>query len=565
MSELENNLRLNEKEQENIKRLYAKYEKNCQNDCFSSLEKERNDALTQWGQYSEKIKNKTLKLDEYTSIKGEYLCDFLERRSGAFGGIKPGNANRFMVKKNDENAKDDNGNLKFSPNSYTIIDKEKKINVNATEKEANEQYEWILSLINRLVCAENFDEIIKLEKNDDDYKRYQSNQILRKIVVLQNPYNGNNPLGFFYQDDAVNKLMTIFYKKDYGNDYSFLEKSKAIMMAMARILGKDLNEVEKKDFHLMSKFAWKLAALDNYTSEKNPNVIFYGPPGTGKTYTIETSIQFICLGDERRYRKVQFHPTYSYEDFIEGVKPTGIVDNGIRLELMNGVFKSFCKEALKDLDHTYYFVADEINRANLSSVFGETLSLLEADYRDYANDERHLIDTPYSELEKNFENDKKEKVCYDLTEPGKFGIPKNIRFIGMMNDVDKSIDTFDLALRRRFKWVRMDCDYNVIEKVCGKYKNVDEYCASCRDLNTYISKDLSLGNSYQFGHSNFLKINSICAESEIKDYHKKELFNSFLLPTLSEYLRSFYSDEKVLDEKVEGARKKFVGDKGVSK
>lgn len=282
---------------------------------------------------------------------------------------------------------------------------------------------------------------------------------------------------------------------------------------------------------------------------------------------------------------VQFHPSYSYEDFIEGIKPIGISNESVNLKLVNGKFKNFCKKAKGNLSEEYYFVADEINRANLSAVFGETLSLLESGYRDFrkiendAKEQRHLIETQYSELERNSAN---SEIFYEEEEKykGKFGVPRNIRFIGMMNDVDKSIDAFDLALRRRFKWVRMDCDYSVIRDniVLG---NVDKFIISCAKLNYCISgcepkesqglsdedmqkvkqdvsSKLELGASYEFGHANFLKIKDVCRQNSIKKVHKEELFDGYLKPTLKEYLRSLCPEEGKLEKKLSDARNVFV-------
>ena len=184
-------------------------------------------------------------------------------------------------------------------------------------------------------------------------------------------------------------------------------------------------------------------------------------------------------------------------------------------------------------------------------------------------------------------------MYYEKT--GLFGVPKNIRFIGMMNDVDKSIDAFDLALRRRFKWIRMFCDYSVIDdKIVkeqgekkgekkGESANTISYIISCAKLNYFISgiepkeeqglskgqideikeiKDnLGLGASYEFGHSNFMKITDVCKQngsSKIEKDDKQDIFNQYLAPTLKEYLRSSISDEKEIEEKLDKAKEIFL-------
>lgn len=379
---------------------------------------------------------------------------------------------------------------------------------------------------------------------------------------------------------------------------------------------------QNKVFILKAFPTWIQFTKDRlFPTDSNPNVIYYGAPGTGKTYIVKSYLKTL-FPDEKSYKEhvrwVQFHPSFSYEDFIEGIKPVGIdkITKSVNLKLVNGVFKKHCIDAKKKPEEKFYFVADEINRANISAVFGETLSLLEASYRDDGSGE-NLIETQYSELEKQLDKEEQKEICYDIAKPendeqsqgnsesnsnendshpstalgdnpekmsetsGKFGIPKNIYFIGMMNDVDKSIDAFDLALRRRFKWIRMDCDYSVIKKFVlneiKDEKNVNEFIRKCAKLNYFISgrdpeqykglgetvkkgdisRSLKMGSSYEFGHSNFLKIIDICHQDKIEKRHLDELFTQFLQPTLKEYLRSSCSEDKI-DDELENAKEIFT-------
>ena len=351
----------------------------------------------------------------------------------------------------------------------------------------------------------------------------------------------------------------------------FFEKCKKIMEATKECMPKGDKIKQQFEYNVRRSAAlWYLGSetsVDDFPTDDQPNVIFYGPPGTGKTYFVKNKIVLVCQGDTSRYEWVQFHPSYTYEDFIEGIKPTGITENGsVKLELVNGIFKELCIRAKNDPEHKYYFIADEINRANLSAVFGETLSLIEADYRDDTNSKNrnNLIDTQYSQIERAIVNgdSNKEDICYDKDFPGKFGIPKNVYFIGIMNDVDKSIDAFDLALRRRFKWVRKDCDTEVVRDFLNeediKEESIEKYIKSIVSLNKFISDELKLGKSYEFGHSFFMKITYNKKNKEIEDEHKKNLFENYLKPTLTEYLRSLYDNEEVLKTNLDIARDKFV-------
>ena len=312
----------------------------------------------------------------------------------------------------------------------------------------------------------------------------------------------------------------------------------------------------------------------------SPNTILYGAPGTGKTYEVSKKMEFLKEVDGAVVHKMQFHPSFTYEDFIEGIKPMGVSENGnIKFELVNGVFKTFCMEAKKYPNKDYYFIVDEINRANLATVFGETLSLIEKDYRhdpDPKKDSKdNLIQTQYSSLiEELIKEDKtkEDSLVYARDENGKvaFGVPKNVYFIGMMNDVDKSIDTFDLALRRRFKWIRKDCKYDVIKEIkfkngSGNFKNIDEYADCAEALNKYISQELLLGKSYEFGHSFFMKMSGIPKNTIISESNLETLFDSHLRPTLKEYLRAFYPENEIEGNNGKGGMLKEALEKFQSK
>ncbi|EAH9345205.1 AAA family ATPase [Campylobacter coli] len=279
------------------------------------------------------------------------------------------------------------------------------------------------------------------------------------------------------------------------------------------------------------------------------NIIFHGIPGTGKTYTIVNNIKNI-IKNENQMLITQFHPSFSYEDFIEGIKPAGIENGQLKLELKNGIFREFCDKAKEEekgfleklekgnfnealSDHGYFFIADEINRAELSRVFGELLYALE--YRG----EKGKIKTQYASM-RNDED---------------FYVPENVFFLGTMNDLDKSIDSFDLALRRRFIWQEMECDYNVIRDEIYA-KNIEEYAQTCENLNSKIRKDI--GEKYQLGHSYFLKIEF--KDDEIKNNDMKKLFSNRFEALLKEYLRSEYS-EKDIQKHLDDLKKLFVIEK----
>ena len=441
---------------------------------------------------------------------------------------------------------------------------------NGTRKVDEQIWRDIKELLNKITENNNqdIDKLIQDNKGLENYK--SAKQFLFKTITLELCTNyPEEDVLFITDEQTINRLLSLLQIEK--KDLNFFQKCKKIMEATKECMPKDDKIKQQFEYNVRRSAAlWYLGSgtkVDDFPTDDQPNVIFYGPPGTGKTYLVKNMIDLVCQGDTSRYEWVQFHPSYTYEDFIEGIKPTGITENGsVKLELVNGIFKELCIRAKKDKDNKYYFIADEINRANLSAVFGETLSLIEADYRDDTNSKKrnNLIDTQYSQIERAIVNgdSNKEDICYDKDYPGKFGIPKNVYFIGIMNDVDKSIDAFDLALRRRFKWVRKDCDTEVVRDFLNeediKEESIEKYIKSIVSLNKFISDELKLGKSYEFGHSFFMKITYNKKNKEIEDEHKKNLFENYLKPTLTEYLRSLYDNEEVLKTNLDIARDKFV-------
>ena len=547
IKQLMENIKLSAERQTQIKVLWDKFkeDKKEQQRCEGIEE-----LFEQWIQYKDKIINNTLTLDEYTNtlgsstatMPGGYLCNFLERTTREnLGSSKPGNANNFEVKLNNDNE------------TY-FIKSTNKSNANRLEAETYFNNN-IKTLLNNIVSTSDPLEKIRLIENAN----YSAKQLLMKLAVLDNLAD----ILQIYKEESIEELYNEFID-DYTE--SVFTKNYQVCVVAKKLL--DIKEQDKKELILLSRFLWRYGNSKAIVDLNNPNVILYGPPGTGKTFSAKSSLDFVCQGDSSRYEVLQFPPSFTYDDFIEGIKPKGVSKDGnIRFELVNGVFKNFCIKAKKNPKKDFYFVVDEINRANLSTVFGETLSLLEKDYRHDSenNNNKNLIKTQYSTLIEDLINEDKEKfkhLAYEIdNDEVKFGVPKNVFFIGMMNDVDKSIDAFDLALRRRFKWIRKDCNYEVIEEETrfkGKeeFNNISQYVKACEKLNNYISNDLGLGKSYEFGHSFFMKVSEIAKRKEITPNNVEVLFNLFLRPTLKEYLRAVFMESE-LENKLDEALNKF--------
>lgn len=556
--QLMDNIKLSSKRQVQIKSLWEKFKSKIKQEDKEFNSREIEKLLSQWGKYKDKIINDTLSLEEYTNtlgsktatMPGGYLCNFLERSTRTvLGSSKPGTAFNFEVKLNNDNA------------TYYILKQNKK---NALKAEAESYFKENIKGLLKSIVSET-DPLAKIKLVED--AAYSAKQILMKMAVLDN-------LSDFLYIYSVQWLEELYNDFIDGDAEGVFTKNHQVCLVAKKLL--NIDEKNKGELILLSRFLWRYVNAKAIADSDSPNVIMYGPPGTGKTYSVVKNLDFVCQGDSTRYEILQFHPSFTYEDFIEGIKPKGVSKGGnIRFELVNGVFKNFCIKAKKTPDKPFYFVVDEINRANLSSVFGETLSLLEKDYRHDGKSKRNLIRTQYSTLIEDLLKENKEKyedLAYIIDNGEvKFGVPENIFFIGMMNDVDKSIDAFDLALRRRFKWIRKDCDYKVIEEET-RYKhkvdfsNIGQYTKACKTLNEFISgindknvqvrESLALGKSYEFGHSFFMKMSDIAKHTKISQHNLETLFNLYLRPTLKEYLRSVFAESE-LDGKLDEALNRF--------
>lgn len=219
--------------------------------------------------------------------------------------------------------------------------------------------------------------------------------------------------------------------------------------------------------------------------EYKKNLILQGPPGTGKTF-IAKRLAYLASGnkDSLRIEMVQFHQSFSYEDFIQGYRPS----DGNSFSLQTGIFYEFCLRAQRDPTHKYFFIIDEINRGNLSKIFGELMMLIENDKRG-----------------KEFGI----KLTYSSQNSDKFYIPDNLYLIGTMNTADRSLAIVDYALRRRFVFIDIKPAFsNKGFEVLLRSNNVsDTIIAKIRsrmeDLNAIISADNNLGKWFSIGHSYF--------------------------------------------------------------
>lgn len=245
-----------------------------------------------------------------------------------------------------------------------------------------------------------------------------------------------------------------------------------------------------------------LTDLENLLKNKK-NIILQGAPGVGKTFCARR-LAYELMGekDESRVSLIQFHQNYSYEDFILGYKPVGA-----DFELQRGIFYKFCISAANNPDKPYFFIIDEINRGNLSKIFGELLMLIEKDYRG-------------------------EKLTLAYKDE-KFFVPKNLYIIGMMNTADRSLAMIDYALRRRFSFydMRPGFESEGFQKYQAALANehFDRLIEKVKELNRAIAADESLGSGFELGHSYF------CGQKAISDDWLHQVISYDLVPMLQEY------------------------------
>jgi 5-methylcytosine-specific restriction protein B len=243
-------------------------------------------------------------------------------------------------------------------------------------------------------------------------------------------------------------------------------------------------------------------------------IILQGPPGVGKTF-IASRVAYVIMGerDDRRVTMVQFHPSYGYEDFVQGYRPTQA-----GLERRNGVFYEFARAARNDPERDWFFIIDEINRGNLAKIFGELLMLLEADKRG----SQHAIPLMYSEKDETFD------------------FPANLYVIGTMNTADRSLAMVDYALRRRFAFAMLDPAFGS-PAFAAWFKGrgaSEELYFQIRDrleeLNEAIEKERDLGAGFRIGHSFFCPPNNDAPD----DAWYREVVESEIRPLLEEYFDS---------------------------
>lgn len=467
-------------------------------------------------------------IEKYTNLnKSDSFCYWVESRVGELGSIWGGSAYKFGIFKYDKKPSGNDSSLS-SDDTYAWYTKH--------GTNAKEVYQKIRNEIVKIATLANkglFEDIDKLKVFGPVYKW--------KVAFLYS----NKQLVPIYSRDKLAKAakaeeMEVSKKTTIPEMQSFLMDKKGsedLFQFYNRLLpiideekkgskkkkttGEDdqkevkpVPETKQVEEYSRERFLEevymdekKYDDLRNRLKEKK-NVILQGAPGVGKTFAAKR-LAYSILGrkDDKQIEMVQFHQNYSYEDFVMGYKPTA--DGGF--ELRKGVFYNFCKKAEENKNDKYFFIIDEINRGNLSKIFGELLMLIENSYRGES------IQLAYTGED--------------------FTVPENIYIIGMMNTADRSLAMIDYALRRRFSFFDMRPAFSssrfVEYRQSLESETLDKILEAIVRLNEVITSDDSLGAGFCIGHSYFCN-------------HKKgdaEWLSSVIRYDIAPMLREYWFDD----------------------
>lgn len=360
------------------------------------------------------------------------------------------------------------------------------------------------------------------------YEASPTKQILC-LAVVSKPSNGrsiffkktellSNPIDYESLKNIQELQNMEFLKNSSGSFFKLTKEEYDILMKLIRETNEPPTLAVKERYSVddfLSEVFIPSKCYNHLKSQllRKKNIVLQGAPGVGKTFCAKR-LAYSIMGekDEERIAFVQFHQNYSYEDFVEGYRPH---EDGFLLQ--KGIFYNFCNQAKNNPDKEYFFIIDEINRGNLSKIFGELLMLIEKGYRG-------------EEITLAYSGDR-------------FYVPENIYLIGMMNTADRSLAMIDYALRRRFSFFNLKPAFQselFLDK-CRKLQNekynrlVDEIMR----LNKAIETDDSLGEGFEIGHS-YLCFNN---ENEVTDEWLHSVVNYDIIPMLQEYW--FDSREKI--------------------
>ena len=563
----------------------------------------------------------TMSIDEYVIGKGatsNSFCYVLEtgKYHSLFMGIGGGGSSKFGIYWNEDTKSYKNQANKIIPESeledrfnklksdlYEIIQAGRKLDFNNPifdMKKSKNEFIGRSAVVTKLLCIYSENHSF-LGVNMNSQKRFWNKLLPQK-----------NQGGPYLQNHEICQLVL--------QKYPELEPS-LLGSILFEYSTQFLDEKEKKEEKMSLEY--KVYHPLSQTLLQSKNLILRGAPGTGKTYLAKEIAKELTDGNEDQIGFVQFHPSYDYTDFVEGLRPVSNGDGAIEFKLQDGIFKDFCQKAKEaqliggqdnfdqawdsyleyinvaeekeyitktsylsvnsrqnlsvnydsgvpgwsiprkyvyelykdknynkqeyyksggktvletlrkrfglkdylspteiDTDKKFVFIIDEINRGEISKIFGELFFSIEPGYRG----EKGSVSTQYANLHETDE---------------KFYIPENIYIIGTMNDIDRSVGTFDFAMRRRFRFVEVTAEsqLGMLDDVLGD--KAEEAKARLRNLNAEIEKVQELNSHYHIGPSYFLKLEEV-------DFDYELLWSDYLKPLLEDYLRGSYEEVETI-------------------
>ena len=564
----------------------------------------------------------TMSIDEYVIGKGaksNSFCYALEtgKYQSLFMGIGGGGSSKFGIYWNEDTKSYKNQANKIIPESE-LEDRFNKLK--------SDLYEIIQA--GRVLDFNN--PIFDMKQSKNEFIRRSA--VVTKLLCIYSENHSFLGVNMNSQKRFWNKLLP---QKNQGGPY--LQNHEICQLVLQKypelepsLLGsilfeystQFLDEKEKKEEKMSLEY--KVYYPLSQTLLQSKNLILRGAPGTGKTYLAKEIAKELTDGNEEQIGFVQFHPSYDYTDFVEGLRPVSNGDGAIEFRLQDGIFKDFCQKAKEaqliggqdnfdeawdsyleyinvseekeyitktsylsvnsrqnlsvnydsgvpgwslprkyvyelykdknynkqeyyksggktvletlkkrfglkdylspteiDTDKKFVFIIDEINRGEISKIFGELFFSIDPGYRG----KKGCVSTQYANLHESDD---------------KFYIPENVYIIGTMNDIDRSVDTFDFAMRRRFRFVEVTAESQlyILDEKLGEH--AEEAKTRLRNLNVAIENVQELNSHYHIGPSYFRNLKEL-------DYDYELLWSDYLKPLLEDYLRGSYEEDEILN------------------